>query len=138
LPPHQGRIGIYGIVLKRMSSSPTSCACKTILCSRMYQKYHRKFDGENETLNVEFITNSIQVTIMSISIHDHKTIPFLGLLLYDIFLLSKTNSLNLVVNILREFYCSTTQVCDNEINIFLSTVQNRIHKIKYEITILTF
>jgi len=104
----------------------------------MYQKYHRKFDGENETLNVEFITNSIQVTIMSISIHDHKTIPFLGLLLYDIFLLSKTNSLNLVVNILREFYCSTTQVCDNEINIFLSTVQNRIHKIKYEITILTF
>ena len=75
---------------------------------------------------------------MSISIHNHKTKPFLGLLLYDTFLLSMPNSLNSARNILREFYCSTTQVCDNEINIFLSTVQNKIHKIKYEITILTF
>jgi hypothetical protein len=97
-----------------------------------------QFDGENETLNVEFIINSIQVTIMSISVHNDKTIPFLGLLLYDIFLLSMPNSLNSAGNILRGFYCSTTQVCDNEINISLSTVQKRIYKIKYEITILTF
>jgi len=43
-PPQQGRISIYGIVYGRMSCSPTSCACKIILCSRMYQIYHRKLD----------------------------------------------------------------------------------------------
>jgi len=85
---------------------------------------------------VEFITNSIQVMIMSLSIHNHKTILFFGLLLYDIFLLNMPNSLNSEGNVLRGFYCSTTQLCDNDINIFLSTVQNRIDKIKYEITIL--